>query len=556
MPIERRFFRMSQVRSSRGGKGILGYAAVYDQLSDDLGGFREKILRGAFTRCLASDPDVRCLFNHNPELILGRTKSGTLDLSEDPNGLFFDCELPETSVGRDLRESVSRGDVDQCSFSFQVEGQNWREEKTPDGDVRTIRELTDVDLFDVGPVTFAAYPQTSVSARGAVDAKMLFPEGIPSEVRARKFTSRAGVIPAQAPSTPRATSANLKTDAERLAHVQRKLGVSTHGRNLMRKPLPLSKLETLELRRFMLTGSHEQRDLTTGGPAAAFVPMTWNEHVFEAMRAYDAIFNDDFCTIIKTDTGAPCKLFALDDTETSAVIVGEGAPSNEVDPLLFDVLLPQAPIWDSQTVAISYALLQDSAVDLPAMLAKALGIRLARGISASLIPVLLAAADLGATATGDLNGSGATAANSIGYQDLIALRKSVDPAYRASGKASWLMNDDTLSALDSLCDKNGRPIIRPVYLNGQRLLLGYPVGICPSLPDIGAGATPIVFGATGYFAVRTVKDRGDEETGRLIRITEAEGYVENLLVGFKTFLRANGALLCARRPARWRPIRL
>jgi HK97 family phage major capsid protein len=154
-------------------------------------------------------------------------------------------------------------------------------------------------------------------------------------------------------------------------------------------------------------------------------------------------------------------------------------------------------------------------------------------------------ADLGATANGDPNATGATGADSIGYPDLIALRKSVDPAYRASGKCGWLMNDNTLAALDSLTDKSGRPIIHPIYVNGKRVLLGYPVGICPSLPDIGSDATPVLFGALGYFVVRVVRDGGDKESGRLIRITEAPGYAENLLTGFKSFLRCNGALLAA-----------
>jgi hypothetical protein len=549
MKREFRVFQGAALRTSKDRKKIVGFAAVFDQLSEPIDWFREEIDPHAFDVCLASNPDVRCLYNHNAEMILGRTKAGTLRLAIRDSGLEFDCDTPDTQYARDLHASIARGDISQASFGFTVPmgGDDWREETDAAGNVTTIRRLMNVNLFDVSPVTFPAYPQTSVSGRE------LWPDGEPESViehrRSPRASSRASIIPQQAPRTPapasRAATSDFKTDAQRLAYVRSKLGVSIHGRSSMKNALPMTDPEIAEFRMFLATGRHQQRDLITGDQASAFVPEIWNEHVFEAMKAYDAVFNDDFTTIIKTDTGAPCKLFALDDTETSAVIVGEAAPSGEVDPGLFDVLLGQAPVWDSQFVPISYALLQDSAVDLPGMLAKAFGIRLARGISANLIPVLLAAAELGATATGDLNGTGATAANSVGYQDLIALRKSVDPAYRASGKASWLMNDNTLSALDSLCDKNGRPIIPPIYVDGKRMLLGYPVGICPSLPDIGASATPIVFGATGYFVVRVVKDRGDGDSGRLIRITQAVGFPENLLVGFKSFLRANGALLCA-----------
>ncbi len=109
--------------------------------------------------------------------MLGRTKSGTLDVSEDQKGLKFRCELPDTQTARDLHQLVIRGDVDQCSFGFIVRTQNWLETKNADGSVDVMRELTDVDLFDIGPVTFPAYPQTSVNARA------LWPDGMPVEVR-------------------------------------------------------------------------------------------------------------------------------------------------------------------------------------------------------------------------------------------------------------------------------------------------------------------------------------------------------------------------------------
>lgn len=82
--------------------GIRGYAAVFNQLSEDLGGFRERVLPGAFKDCLAASPDVRCLFNHDPNAVLGRTKAGTLRLAEDNKGLHFDCDLPDTRTAAEL----------------------------------------------------------------------------------------------------------------------------------------------------------------------------------------------------------------------------------------------------------------------------------------------------------------------------------------------------------------------------------------------------------------------------------------------------------------------
>src|ERR1700722_602265 len=99
---------------------IGGYAAVFNSLSQDLGGFKERILPGAFARCLRS-ADVLCLFNHDPNQVLGRSTAGTLTLKEDAAGLYFECSLPNTSVGRDCSEMVARGDVRGCSFAFGID---------------------------------------------------------------------------------------------------------------------------------------------------------------------------------------------------------------------------------------------------------------------------------------------------------------------------------------------------------------------------------------------------------------------------------------------------
>jgi uncharacterized protein len=180
MKREFRVFKASQLRASEDGKGITGYAAVFNVLSEDLGWFREMVMPGAFSRCLGTNPDVRCLFNHDPGKVLGRTKSGTLRLKEDNTGLQFDCDLPETIAAKDVSQLISRGDIDQCSFGFMVNTQNWREEKDASGIMQLTRELVDVNLFDVSPVTYAAYPQTSVSARS------LWPDGEPEDVLAHR----------------------------------------------------------------------------------------------------------------------------------------------------------------------------------------------------------------------------------------------------------------------------------------------------------------------------------------------------------------------------------
>lgn len=142
---------------------IRGHAAVFNSLSEDLGGFHEVIRPGAFRATLDEDADVRALVDHDPARIIGRTAAGTLELKEDKRGLKSTIKPADTSAGRDIVESIRRGDVDSMSFAFTIRpgGDKWREE----GDM-TIREITAVDLYDVSPVTYPAYQKTDVAVRG------------------------------------------------------------------------------------------------------------------------------------------------------------------------------------------------------------------------------------------------------------------------------------------------------------------------------------------------------------------------------------------------------
>jgi HK97 family phage prohead protease len=144
---------------------LTGYAALYGSETRIAGMFREVIEPGAFRSALARQDDVRALFNHDPNHVLGRTKSGTLQLTEDARGLRYTVTLPDTQAGRDLWTSIQRGDVSQSSFAFSVDKEEWRD-KSAD---LPLRVVTDVHLYDVSPVTYPAYDETSVSARSQVE---------------------------------------------------------------------------------------------------------------------------------------------------------------------------------------------------------------------------------------------------------------------------------------------------------------------------------------------------------------------------------------------------
>lgn len=157
MKSEYRCLDHAEVRAAGDGRSVQGYGAVFNSWSEDLGGFREIIRPGAFKRAVTEKQDVRLLVNHEPGNVLGRTLSNTLTLREDARGLYFSCELPDTSVARDLRQSMQRGDVDQCSFGFFAKRDKWLGQGQ--------RELLDVDLFEVSIVTFPAYAATSAAVR-------------------------------------------------------------------------------------------------------------------------------------------------------------------------------------------------------------------------------------------------------------------------------------------------------------------------------------------------------------------------------------------------------
>lgn len=160
--IERRNIPVSELRAITDDKGlrhIVGYAAVFNSLSEDLGWFVEKIDPGAFRDSIATD-DIRALWNHESKYILGRNKSGTLTLAEDERGLKIDISPPDAQWAKDLMTSIDRGDVSQMSFGFKTLSDEWN---LVDG--KDVRTLIKVRLYDVSPVTFPAYPDTEVVLR-------------------------------------------------------------------------------------------------------------------------------------------------------------------------------------------------------------------------------------------------------------------------------------------------------------------------------------------------------------------------------------------------------
>ncbi|WP_234644263.1 HK97 family phage prohead protease [Allorhizobium ampelinum] len=138
---------------------VAGYAANFGDVTTIAGVFEESIAPGAFARSLRSD-DIRAFYDHGTAHVLGRNRAGTLRLSEDAKGLAVEIDLPDTTVGRDVRTLIARGDVSGMSFGFEAVGEEWDFSRS-----MPRRTLTDLNLFEVSIVSIPAYAGTSIALR-------------------------------------------------------------------------------------------------------------------------------------------------------------------------------------------------------------------------------------------------------------------------------------------------------------------------------------------------------------------------------------------------------
>lgn len=167
--IERRTTSATvELRAEGEKRTAVGHAAVFGRLSQNLGGFVERVAPGAFTKTL-EEQDVRALFNHHEDHVLGRLGAGTLRMVEDDDGLAYEIDLPDTTIGRDVAELLRRGDVSGSSFGFRVIEDEWGE--TEQG--FPLRTLKQVSLRDVGPVTFPAYTDSKAALRSLAEQRSL-----------------------------------------------------------------------------------------------------------------------------------------------------------------------------------------------------------------------------------------------------------------------------------------------------------------------------------------------------------------------------------------------
>lgn len=157
--IERRAYANGvEIRATEKGATLRGYAARFGSVYD-MGWFTEEVGRNAFKN--ADMSDVRVLFNHDPNQILGRTKSGTAKVGVDKEGLWYEVELPKSADA--IREAIERGDIDQSSWGFFLKKDSWTKREGGEKQHRILEEVEIV--YDASPVTFPANPDTTVAKR-------------------------------------------------------------------------------------------------------------------------------------------------------------------------------------------------------------------------------------------------------------------------------------------------------------------------------------------------------------------------------------------------------
>lgn len=170
MTVEKRY--LSEAVSLRAatttGPGKLGgHALKFDRLSQNMGGFVERIAPGAVTKTLRDGGDVLCRYQHEDNYLLGRTSAGTLRLAVDEVGLAYEVDLPDTSYARDLAALAGRDDVRESSFAFLTIADEWgfTDQGFP------LRTLLEIHLLDVAPVVSPAYLDTSAGLRSLAEAR-------------------------------------------------------------------------------------------------------------------------------------------------------------------------------------------------------------------------------------------------------------------------------------------------------------------------------------------------------------------------------------------------
>ncbi|HEY2120821.1 MAG TPA: phage major capsid protein [Candidatus Acidoferrum sp.] len=308
----------------------------------------------------------------------------------------------------------------------------------------------------------------------------------------------------------------------------------------------------------------QKRDMVEGNPAGRlgsytglgyFVPTEFFPTVFSAMAAHDVLFDDDACTVLKTTNGRVTTVPLIGDIENVATVVGEAGTQTPTDISATGQAILTAYSYKTPRFVASLESFQDvdESLSVVKLFKSFTADRLARGIAKDLVtgngsskplglvPSLEAVGVPFVTASGSSGNTGGseTGATTLGSADFAASLENLDEAYAQSPKCAWLMTRKTLVTVSSIINKFGNQLNLVQWVDGEPLIFGVPVRICPSMDQIGASNVPVVLGDLTYWCTRLVID---EKSGIKV-YNEADGLVEYGKIGMSCFVRADGELL-------------
>lgn len=289
-----------------------------------------------------------------------------------------------------------------------------------------------------------------------------------------------------------------------------------------------------------------------------FVPTSFYGSVVWALKAHDALFDPEAVTYIKSTNSRPLLIPTPSDVENVASVVGEGGSQTETDIAEPNQITLGGYSYKTPRYVASLEAFQDvnDGMTITSLFSDFSRDRIARGIGHDLTvgdgsskPLGLVTSLIGnnapvVTAQGAAVNDGGSEAgyNSLGSPDFASAIKLLDQAYLSSPKCAWLMNRRTLATLEALLDKNGRPLGLVRYDNGYPCIFGIRVRIAPSMDDIGNGSAqkfPVVLGDFSFWATRIIAG----ELSGVKNYVNAPGLAENGLVGLRSYLQADGAVL-------------
>lgn len=568
--MERRSSDEVELRAEGGGDDqlvIAGQAVVYNQLSVPIGpGFREKIIPGAFADSLKKD--VVALWNHDTNLVLGRTGNGTLQLTDTDTALEFRLTLPDTQWGRDAWESIRRRDVQAVSFGFQVLEDKWEKGTPP------IRQVLKGEIVEISPVVFPAYPQTTVSARevrrhiqptvkkGGTKMEFLVgqkPTNLREKLEERKrLLDEARRIMSQGNDEGRLLAADELEQVERLLEQVSILTQEIEGEErILRAQSRLAEMdartsqalqalvggqdrltavqaeeEQRRWRQYLVYGLpvEELRGLQADSDTAGGFLVPPETFVAALIKGIDNLVIirqlATKYTLTKSDSlGVPALEADVSDADWTSEV---GAVSEDTAMLFGKRQLRPQPL--SKLVKVSNKLLRSSAVDPEALVRDRLVYKFAVTEEKAYLSGNGSGQPLGVFTPSD-NGiptgrdvSEGNTASSPTFDGLIAAKYALKGGYWP--RAAWIFHRDILKLIAKLKDQDGQYIWRESVRVGEpSTILGLPVYVSEYAPNTIQASAYV--GIIGDFSYYWIADALDIQIQRLVEL-----YAANNQVGF------------------------